>query len=692
MAYNIHWQCKFQSFEGTQYVVNIYDSATPGAGWPAQLTGAAKPFVTQEDDDPDIFKPVRTQSGYLSFFDDGAVDWTDIIPKTAVSRPVRLYQGNTLLWQGYLQPRTFSGELFGGEQIRKFPICCPLSALGSIDAGDFGESMPNFAGLILDLVGELGGDMFWPDGFYFGGGDGVTDWLYKRVNIANFYATGEDGISRSQYTALDLLEEVCKFWGWSCRLYKNDLYFTSPDAAVYHAWVHYDFQALDEVSSGDHSAQYSTYDWAQASLDGNVFATDDNEEEMIPGCRKAVVRAKVNKYDGVVSVSADTVGGYLDTYSDPINHITFRQDLHYFERVNNLSQAVRVSQGLGLIRVPGKDCTIEIDVDMSTQTPAAYGFLVGYYIYNGLIANLHDIPFTHGLLAKYNQLNTQVPEFSCFRVVSKRPINIDNGVLVIQATTCTLVPDFGTVDVFNGYCDCWCMLKVGDKYWTGTGWSSNYSEYRATFGGTEWAQGQGSIPSNRTLDQTTWTSPYPNYGGYGAPVDTPLSGTVTFAVMQVEQMQGIPAGNQQLIFLDLKMQFLRSIAASPYKDASENQYDGHQTNVFPKEVGVDTIFATDNGNAAGYGIIMNEDGTYCSEVEFVEEGGSYTDHVEQYVADRISWFGRKLRRKVTGCFRSSEIPEITPLKRCGMDGSTYYPVSISRDWGEDETTLTIIEL
>jgi hypothetical protein len=47
---------------------------------------------------------------------------------------------------------------------------------------------------------------------------------------------------------------------------------------------------------------------------------------------------------------------------------------------------------------------------------------------------------------------------------------------------------------------------------------------------------------------------------------------------------------------------------------------------------------------------------------------------------------------VTGCFQSGKIPEITPLKRCGLDGSTYYPVSISHDWGEDETTLTIIEL
>ena len=63
MAYSI----SFKSLRaGTVYTVNI------GSGiGDVALKGAAQPFVTQEDDDEDMFTPIRTQSGYLRIVDDG---------------------------------------------------------------------------------------------------------------------------------------------------------------------------------------------------------------------------------------------------------------------------------------------------------------------------------------------------------------------------------------------------------------------------------------------------------------------------------------------------------------------------------------------------------------------------------------------------------------------------------------------
>ncbi len=60
MAWNIHWQCCFQSLGGTQYAVNIYEQDYDGSI--VQLIGSDKPFVTQEDDDDDVFTPIRTQT------------------------------------------------------------------------------------------------------------------------------------------------------------------------------------------------------------------------------------------------------------------------------------------------------------------------------------------------------------------------------------------------------------------------------------------------------------------------------------------------------------------------------------------------------------------------------------------------------------------------------------------------------
>jgi hypothetical protein len=120
-----NYSIQFKSLRaGTTYTLNIYG----GTGAAIPLKGGAQPFVTQEDDSEDMFTPVRTQSGYLRMVDNGVgagshvlVDgwWKTLVPATDTSRPVTLTgvdnNGNNLgvLWQGFVQAQTFSGELYG---------------------------------------------------------------------------------------------------------------------------------------------------------------------------------------------------------------------------------------------------------------------------------------------------------------------------------------------------------------------------------------------------------------------------------------------------------------------------------------------------------------------------------------------------------------------------------------------------
>ena len=96
----------------TTYTVHIGG----GTGTEVPLKGGTQPRMTQEDDSDDMFIPVRTQSGYIRVVDDGSVDWSEVLPTSAVSRPVTVVKGNAVVWQGFIQPRTFSGELFGNPQ------------------------------------------------------------------------------------------------------------------------------------------------------------------------------------------------------------------------------------------------------------------------------------------------------------------------------------------------------------------------------------------------------------------------------------------------------------------------------------------------------------------------------------------------------------------------------------------------
>lgn len=152
----IHWQIKFKSLRAANgnedYTVSIYDSDYTGD--PITLKGGAEPFVTQEDDDEDIFTPVRTWSGYIRILDDGkdangnAFNWKDLVPSTDVDRPVTLTSGNFVLWQGFMQAQNFSGTIYGNPQEREFPVQCPLTVLSVNDISTQEREMKNFGYVI----------------------------------------------------------------------------------------------------------------------------------------------------------------------------------------------------------------------------------------------------------------------------------------------------------------------------------------------------------------------------------------------------------------------------------------------------------------------------------------------------------------------------------------------------------------
>lgn len=693
----IHWQVKFRSLRSNElYTVNIYDSSYTGT--PVQLTGAARPFETQEDNEDDFFKPVRTQSGYLRIVDTGkdnagnSFDWRNLMPQTATDRKVTLTDSNGAeKWQGYIKPQTYDGRLYGNPQERDFPVVCPLSVLSVLDFSASATDSSNFAYLI-DYIFRLVSSDIHIETYYFGGGNGVNNWLQKCVNWSVFSEPDDEGVLRSKYNPLEVLEEICKFWGWCVRTAGTSVYFCSAARDAYPDWDVYSLQDLDWLGQG-YGNHHSSSAWSTVSLGGEVYASENNIDARLPGYKKATVTADIGKFSDVIEVELDKYSDYMDKHGASISHRQVGDD-HWFTRGNSLTMVEEVAQGEGVIRLESENCYLEIDVDMSPQPWASAGRIYEYYLYSGDLNDLHDIPFTPCLSALYNVINAEgySDSFACFRIISKHPFNFDHGVLVISAKTEVKVIEGSSIVTYNGYCDLLCRLNIGGRYWNGSSFQSSPATFRMTVGGTEWAGGNGEIPSNRVLNTSTWTSPYPNYGGYGMPL-TLESGVLTFEVLNVYDTSGYwDLGQQQVWLRDVKVEFLRAIAYSPYSDRSENVYTGSHHSVFADEYSVDTIFATDNGNAAGLGIIMNPDGSYCSNVPIYQSAGQYYDHIEQEVADVISGFGAQVRRVVEGDYRSDAISAVTPLCKCSLDGDVLYPVSISHDWRDDVVKLKLIEI
>ena len=188
----IHWKIPFKSLRsGTVYTVNIYDDLFTGT--PIELIPGESPFTTDELDDEDIFIPVRTQSGYLRFFDNGKdangndFNWKDIIPSKDTDRPVTLTHienGQTIVdWQGFMQAQDFGSELYGNPQEREFPIQCVLSVLNNSELNPTLPSLWTFADFLNMILNDITGVTI---GYlYFQGGNDAADWLQIIMNMQN---------------------------------------------------------------------------------------------------------------------------------------------------------------------------------------------------------------------------------------------------------------------------------------------------------------------------------------------------------------------------------------------------------------------------------------------------------------------------------------------------------------------------
>ena len=65
---------------------------------------------------------------------------------------------------------------------------------------------------------------------------------------------------------------------------------------------------------------------------------------------------------------------------------------------------------------------------------------------------------------------------------------------------------------------------------------------------------------------------------------------------------------------------------------------------------------------------------------------------EQHLANRVVNYWQTSKRRLAVDVRTNTIADITPQYKVTIDGTTGYPIAITRDYWNDVTTLTILEL
>lgn len=133
------YKIPFASLSGNKYELRIYPSAEGYSASSAQvLHGGREVFVTDEGSGTDIFHSVRSSTGHINIVTDDYSLQENIMPTTSDGMRVTLIrharadeiaQLDTVAWEGYIRPETFSQEWGAGPWEIQLPV---VSRLGMI--------------------------------------------------------------------------------------------------------------------------------------------------------------------------------------------------------------------------------------------------------------------------------------------------------------------------------------------------------------------------------------------------------------------------------------------------------------------------------------------------------------------------------------------------------------------------------
>ena len=664
------------------------------------LTGGAVTMETQEDADADMFTPVRCQNGNFSYIGTNDHDaWLTMIPANSLSMRVVLQRRTSAAgvtpetynteWQGYIQPQVYDNEYPGiGTVEHTFPVQCPLSVLDTLDIDEnpsvdkgptmtFGELLQTY--IFNRLTGTEITD------YYIQGTKAVTEArLAVKVMWANFLEVNSNGEIKSKYTCKQVLEEFCKFFGYTCRMYGKYVYFTQPTENTA------TFTRFSSLTGNGSAVSRSSFNITDAML-----VTTDNREEIHPGIGKATVKSDINKLDNLIELPYDEL---FDMYNTNISDSTII--------VRALDQGDE--KVYALIRQPntnGGTLTYENEsVSMSLYAAKFNGNALTknkycrFLTYDGSEVGdpaTQEIPeskksfgWTNCVELFHGTEYTGSDTSTMFTITSKQAFVVSGGILYISWKM--RQTDAGQYKGMNSSkpATVTAQLRIGNNYWTGGSWSPSATNF--------------TMQLDVEGPKTTRTSPTdPQYDGYGVAVNGTLRGIIEFKIIDVQPWQGnynpfsplLWDDNNGFVPLhDFEIGFVRGTVEEKKHNGNEYTQKG---GAFRDEVNVDLIWASDviyganRHMPAGLGYILNNDNTPMMKIPSMSDSPVTP---EEELARIIAAYGNHTHRVVQLSLRGSLVGTVTPLKISSGLESGLFPLAVSHDWRDDVTTITLISI
>ena len=684
----IHWQIPFKSLRvGTNYTVNIYDSSYSGS--PIKLKPGANPFTTQESDDDDMFIPIRTHTGYLRIVDDGKAynsndeeidwNWKDLLPATDTDRPVTLTDGSgTIVWQGFMQSQNFGGVLYGNPQEREFPIQCPLAILEGTDINYQHTEIENFAYLlqrVVNTIDTVSGSTIHINNIYVQGDTDAQAWLLKRIDWQSFVTEDNDGEMTARFNLYQCLEDLCRFWGWTARTYRDNLYLTCADDSGEQTWLTLTRGNLDTMAAGS-VAGTTGGTFYNMQYFGDIFASIDQNDLRLRGPNKATVKADAGTGDTDIDLNIKALvdlehnQGWMAPFTNSKGErVLITNDLLNFSFAKLVGSSISGTYAsfarMNIGSSGGSDGSETSIIRIKKSAPANFG------VYNDPYITLQSV-YEHGFGDGYIELTGDI-----YRKGDKFK-DIEEERQVAGGKTM------------------WMRLGIGktrnSAYW----WDYNTQGGGAWVGLTQPSVHYFKCTIGNIDNKLRVLTPGGTYSWITKiPVGSNMAGKIFVDFLGSSDLENI-SGEKLFDISDFKLTFTRNEESLDYWGITKNErqntrtYKSSNNNAVRNEFNADCIYASDNNMIFGYGVLMNPDGSYFKGFQYVEHGPLV--YPEQHLANRVTAYWATSKRKLAVELRTGTVAEPSPMNRVTIDSTTGHPIAISHEWRDDVTKLTILEL
>ena len=696
----IHWTIPFKSLRsGTVYTVNIYDSDHSGAA--VALKGAGEPMSTEEDATEDEFLPIRTQSGYMRIVDDGkdaagsAFNWKSILPATDNDRPVTITHvvgsATVVDWIGFMQSQTFSGVLYGNPQEREFPVIGALSILAGQDV-NFNAGLQNFAYMlkeVCDVIASKSGNVLGITSVYVQGGADARQWLLKKVDWQNFATEDGDGVMRAQYSMFEVLEDCCRFWGWTARVCGTTLYLTCNDDATEQDYLVLTpanlatlAAAVTDTTTGSIVSPSTVTLTDTSAL--HIFASTEQTDSKVQGPHRAVVKAAINQITDVMEFAPQSVrntmeaGGYTWVGEGDVGYFT-TPPIYSFT-----------------------------SSQMDGSSNSSYGGFVRRQVYGSEDSDQATI--CDMIMHKRYSNGTPITQLQ-----SKRPMPFGSGTLKLSGSVYAGAEQLTTDEPGRSFN---VRIGIGMTYQTAK-WLK-FSRTISDHSDASWEDTQYEVKLAVKYAPNLCLMAWDNYNevvtGWmkAIPLKTPRSGGGLYGYIFIDFMGTEDRADvrlpEQFELANFKVEYSRDEeilttggrTRKITKDRqSSREYSAVNTNDSKEEWNANCIFASDNNMEYGYGLLLDASGNIIQTVQY---GGSATNqqHPEQHLANRVANYWATAKRKIDGEFQahvtqtvtggSIKIGDILPCHKVSIDSGTFAPIAISRNWRDDIVKLALLQI